>query len=131
MKILSGISSQFEVQGGLEMNLRPHHLLCIQKFTGYGYSADFTEHMKSIVSELNNNPQIPITVTQGCDDLCKMCPNKISGECTSLEKVASMDSAVLSICDLAYGEKVLWTKAAGKACSRIFGTEEFNNICAC
>ena len=34
-----------------------------------------------------------------------MCPNNISGECTSLEKVASMDSAVLSICDLAYGER--------------------------
>ena len=60
-----------------------------------------------------------------------MCPNKISGECTSLEKVASMDSAVLIICDLAYGEKVLLTKAAGEAHSRIFETEEFNNICAC
>ena len=113
------------------MNLRPHHLLCIQKFTGYGYNADFTAHMKSIVSKFKENPKTQITVAQGCDDLCKMCPNKISGECTSLEKVASMDSAVLSICDLAYGEKVLWTKAAGKACSRIFGTEEFNNICAC
>ena len=131
MKILSGISSQFEVQGGLEMNLRPHHLLCIQKFTGYGYSADFTEHMKSIVSELNNNPQIPITVTQGCDDLCKMCPNNINGVCTSLEKVALMDSAVQSICNFAYGENIQWTKAADKVREKIFATEEFNNICTC
>lgn len=113
------------------MNLRPHHLLCIQKFTGHGYNADFTAHMKLIVSELAENPKTQITITQGCDDLCKKCPNQISGVCTSLEKVAFMDSAVLSICNLAYGENIPWTKAAGKARERIFETEEFHNICAC
>ena len=113
------------------MNLRPHHLLCIQKFTGYGYNADFTAYMKSIVSEFKENPKTQITVVQGCDDLCKTCPNNISGVCTSSGKVALMDSAVLAICNLTYGETILWTKAAGKARERIFETEEFNNICAC
>lgn len=113
------------------MNLRPHHLLCIQKFTGYGYNADFTAHMKSIVSKFKENPKTQITVAQGCDDLCKMCPNNISGVCTSSQKTDLMDSAVLSICNLTYGENVLWTTAAGKARERIFETKEFNNICAC
>lgn len=113
------------------MNLRPHHLLCIQKFTGHGYNAEFTAHMKVIVSELRENPETPITVAQGCDALCRMCPNHISGVCTSLEKVAFMDSTVLRICGLAYGEKIPWTKAAGKARERIFETKEFHNICAC
>lgn len=117
-------------KGGMEMNIRPHHLLCIQKFTGHGYDADFTAHMKSIVSKLRENPQTLITIAQGCDDLCGVCPNNINGACDSLEKVAFMDSAVLGICDLAYGENVLWTKAAGKALERIFETEEFQNICA-
>ena len=90
-----------------------------------------TEGMKSIVSELTENPNTQITVAQGCDDLCKMCPNNISSVCTSLEKVALMDSTVLSICSLAYGENVLWTKSADKARERIFETAEFNNICAC
>ncbi len=113
------------------MNLRPHHLLCIQKFTGHGYDSDFTAHMKSVVSELSENPQTQITVAQGCDELCKMCPNNINGVCASLEKVALMDSAVLGICDLSYGENVPWAKTARKARERILETEEFSGICAC
>ena len=113
------------------MNLRPHHLLCIQKFTGHGYDADFTAHMKRIVSELRDNPETQITLAQGCDDLCSRCPNNLCGVCDSLEKVACMDSAVFHICGLAYGEKVPWATAAGKARERIFETEEFYNICAC
>ena len=68
------------------MQLRPHHLLCIQKFTGHGYDEPFTQHMTSIVSALKSHPQTEITVTQGCDDLCQRCPNNHSGTCTSLEK---------------------------------------------
>ena len=131
MKRLDGVSSALQAKGDLEMNLRPHHLLCIQKFTGHGYNADFTAHMKSIVSELAENPKTKITVVQGCDDLCKMCPNQVSGACTSLEKVSSMDSAVLRVCSLAYGENIPWAVAAGKARERIFETKEFHNICAC
>lgn len=112
------------------MNLRPHHLLCIQKFTGHGYNADFTAHMKSIVSALRENPNTPITLAQGCDDLCKMCPNNQNGVCTSLEKVSFMDSAVARICSLSPGESIPWTEAAGTAQERIFETEEFHNICA-
>lgn len=111
------------------MNLRPHHILCIQKFTGHGYDEDFTAHMKSIVSELTNNPKPLITVTEGCDDLCQMCPNNTKGSCTSLEKVAAMDSAVLSICNLSYRENVIWTETAEKARKQIFETDEFYKIC--
>lgn len=118
-------------KGDLEMILRPHHLLCIQKYTGHGYDADFTANMNALVSELRANPNTSITIAQGCDALCKMCPNNVSGVCTSLEKVAIMDSAVLRICSLAYGQTVLWEEAALKARERIFETEEFHNICAC
>ena len=113
------------------MNLRPHHLLCIQKFTGHGYDSDFTAHMKSVVSELSENPETEVTIVKGCDELCNMCPNNKSGVCASLEKPASMDCAVLGICGLAYGENVPWAKTARKARKLIFETEEFNKICAC
>lgn len=112
------------------MNLRPHHLLCIQKFTGKGYDEDFTEHMKAVVSELKNNSMAQITVVQGCDELCGMCPNNKRGVCTSCEKTALMDDAVVKICDLGYGENVLWTTASKKARELIFGGEEFHNICS-
>ena len=113
------------------MNLRPHHVLCIQKFTGHGYNAAFTAHMTSIVSELACSPETKITVTNGCDTLCEVCPHNICGACTSLEKVALMDMSVLGICNLTYGESVQWTEIKHKARKRIFETDEFNNICTC
>lgn len=113
------------------MRLRPHHLLCIQKYSGHGYDEDFTGHMNTLVSELREHPNTPITVAQGCDDLCGRCPNNRNGVCDSLEKVAFMDSAVLGICGLAYGETVPWAKAAGSARERIFETDAFHTICAC
>ena len=112
------------------MNLRPHHILCIQKFTGHGYSEAFTAHMTSVVSGLTDQPQTQITLTEGGDGLCKMCPNSRNGACISLDKVAMMDAAVLRICDLAYMDNVVWEEVARKARERIFQTEEFHKICA-
>lgn len=113
------------------MNLRPHHILCIQKFTGHGYNADFTTHMKSIVSELADDPKTKINVVHGCDALCEMCPNNICGVCTSLEKVDLIDNSVLNVCNIAYGETAPWTYFANKMRKQIFETVEFNNICTC
>lgn len=112
------------------MNLRPHHLLCIQKFTGHGYNEEFTEHMKKVVAKLTDEPATQITVARGCDDLCQRCPNQVNQACTSLDKVALMDQAVLSICHLAYGESAAWADLAGRARKRIFETDEFRHICA-
>lgn len=112
-----------------EMNLRPHHLLCIQKFTGHGYDAAFTSHMTHLVARLAGEPTTPVTLTRGCDDLCGVCPNNMDGACTTLEKVAAMDGAVLTLCGLAYGETVSWAELADKGRKQIFETEEFSRVC--
>lgn len=111
------------------MNLRPHHLLCIQKFTGHGYDAAFTAHMSSVVSELASK-NIQITLIKGCDDLCSACPNQTDGICTSLEKVDFMDNTVLCICDFSYGDTLSWEEAAKKAREQISETEKFGTVCA-
>lgn len=113
------------------MNLRPHHLLCIQKYTGHGYDAHFTRHMTSLVSELAENPQIPVRIVRECDDLCHKCPHNVNGVCTSSEKVTSIDQAVLGACSLAYGEIAPWEELANQARTQIFETEEFRNTCSC
>ena len=110
------------------MNLRPHHLLCIQKFTGHGYDETFTEHMTAVAGKLAGT-QMQITVTEGCDDLCAACPNKTDGICTSLEKVDFMDRSVLHICDLSYGDILPWGEASKRARERIFETDEFECVC--
>ena len=112
------------------MNLRPHHALCIQKFTGHGYSEAFTRHMTRLVTELKAHPESMITITCGCDTPCAVCPNNIDGVCTSLEKVAGMDAGVLEVCGLAYNESIPWGDLARLARERIFETENFYEICA-
>lgn len=112
------------------MRLRPHHILCIQKFTGHGYDSVFTEHMTEIVSQLSVNPGTKITVTKGCDVLCAMCPENSKGFCNSFEKTTILDNKVLDICNIAYDEEVIWSDIARKAYKRVFETDEFNNICS-
>ena len=111
------------------MNLRPHHILCIQKFTGHGYSAAFTEHMMSIVSSLKDDHETQIAVTQGCDAICLKCPHKVRGACTSNEKVTFMDDTVLALINLTYGESISWNEIAHRAHEQIFKRDKFDDIC--
>ena len=111
------------------MNLRPHHILCIQKFTGHGYDDAFTEHMTSVVAVLKEKPETQITITKGCDELCGVCPHNAEGVCTSLEKVSVMDGSVLEICGLSYGKNVPWSEISKTAREKIFLTDAFGAVC--
>lgn len=111
------------------MQLRPHHILCIQKFTGNGYDEKFTAHMTSLVSLLGRQPETKITLIKGCDDLCSACPNMHGGACATLQKVAGMDRSVLDACGLAYGAEKSWSALAPAARERIFETDRFRQVC--
>lgn len=107
------------------MKLRPHHLLCIQKYTGHGYSENFTANMNGLAAELKTHPETPVALISGCDDLCGSCPNNEQGCCTSIEKVAAMDSAVLAI----VGENAGPWQALAQRAAPIFENLDFERIC--
>ena len=127
------------------INIRPHHLLCIQNYIGYGYSEEFTAHMDEICEELKGDPKI--VIHKGCDDVCTACPNNsinqhnsngaedpksadgTEGACTSLDKVDRMDGMVLDISGLGYGDVISWNEATALVRERIFGAGRFNEIC--
>lgn len=113
------------------MNLRPHHLLCIQKFTGHGYDAAFTRHMTAVADTLRALPGTEICLTCGCDFLCSACPNNAHGQCDTPDKVEAMDAAVLSACGLEYGQRLDWAQLSQTARERIFDSGLFENICQC
>lgn len=115
----------------MTVKLRPHHLLCIQKFTGHGYDERFTAHMTALVARLRDTPDTEVALVRGCDALCAACPNDRDGACASPEKVEAMDAAVLAWCGLAWGAAVPWAQAARLARERIFQTDGFEHICAC
>ncbi|EDS76524.1 conserved hypothetical protein [Clostridium botulinum C str. Eklund] len=78
------------------LNLRAHHLLCIQGYLGNGYSKEFTKNMDVIVENLKVNPNIILKVINKVDDICRCCPNKLKNNlCESQEKVNNLDSKVL------------------------------------
>ena len=111
------------------MNLRPHHLLCIQKFTGHGYSPEFTAHMTAVAARLRKMPETRITLTQGCDDLCRKCPHCSSGICSSLDKTAALDAAVQKICGLSFVDSDSWAALAENVREKILSSETFHHIC--
>lgn len=111
------------------MKLRPHHALCIQNFTGHGYDQTFTWHMAEIVRRLREYPDTVVDIISGCDDLCARCPNRENGVCTTLDKVAEMDRAVLSSTGLRTGETVEWERLSALAKEKILETAGFESIC--
>lgn len=109
------------------INIRPHHLMCIQNYIGYGYSEEFTAHMDEICKELKENPDI--VIHKGCDDICTACPYNSEGSCASLEKVDRMDGGVLDICGLNYDDVISWNEAATLVRDKIFNAGRLNEIC--
>ena len=112
------------------MKLRPHHLLCLQKYTGKGYDEAFTAHMNGLLGRLAAHPEGAIQLTEGADDVCAACPHNAGGRCDSQEKVTRMDRGVLAALDFSYGQRDSWDALARRAAERVLSTEEFERICA-
>lgn len=113
------------------MDLRPHHLLCMQKFSGHGYSPAFTAHMTALLKALAEHPETLIRLVCGCDDLCKVCPHNKNGVCDSAEKTARLDAGVLNASALAADASGTWASLTARARTRILNTAKFDDICAC
>ncbi|MBR4201485.1 MAG: DUF1284 domain-containing protein [Oscillospiraceae bacterium] len=109
--------------------LRPHHLLCIQKFTGHGYDAAFTAHMTALCEMLRSAPDTQVRLVSGADTLCAACPNCRGGICDAQEKVAALDAALLAKGGLPDSPQAwhLFAEAAGR---NILATDLFDKICA-
>ncbi len=110
------------------MNLRPHHALCIQKFTGHGYNEDFTSHMTALVGLLSREPDTEITLVHGCDELCVRCPYNLEGRCSSYDKVENMDRLTLELTGLNDIHSLSWDTLAKQA-SRILLSRDFFAVC--
>lgn len=78
--------------------IRPHHLLCMRYFQGCGYSDEFIENMRYVISNLKNGSEV--LLIRGCDDICRKCPNNRKNTCCDGEKVKSYDKSVISSCNL-------------------------------
>ena len=83
------------------INLRPHHLLCTQGYSGKGYSDGFVSNMDRVVDYLRNNEDAKVNLKFYTDDLCIDCPNKLGEDlCSTQEKVKRFDSKTVEYFNL-------------------------------
>ena len=78
------------------MDLRPHHLLCTQGYSGKGYSSEFVENMNQITRKLRSREPVKVRLTCPTDDLCAKCPNMLGTDlCSTNDKVKRFDRKVM------------------------------------
>ena len=113
------------------MKLRPHHLLCVQKYTGNGYDDAFAAGMDALIRRLTAHPDTAVTLVEGPDDLCAACPHRTGSRCSSEEKVNRLDKGVLEACGLSAGETRSWSALARMARERVLEKDTFEKVCRC
>lgn len=109
------------------MQIRPHHLLCIGNFVGEGYSEDFTQNMKNIVSALNSGESF--VLTDKSDDICKKCPFDNVGICKTEEKVRRYDNAAKDALNVEYGKKYKYADIKQMISEQIYSKGKRSDIC--
>lgn len=107
--------------------LRPHHGMCLAYFKGYGYSDEFSEHMRKVQDYLKTDAIVRLAVET--DIICSKCPNNINGACEKPELVASYDSEVLRRCGLSEGEELQFTEFFALVQEKILGQGLRGEIC--
>lgn len=76
------------------IKLRPHHLLCIQGYSGKGYSKEFVENMTEIVELIKKeNAQVQLIFLE--DDICSKCPNLAENKICKSDTVNIIDKKVI------------------------------------
>ncbi len=110
-----------------KFRLRPHHALCLQFFSGHGYSNEFNDNIVSILSALKENPQIEIV--SSADDLCKCCPNLIGNDCKDCEDVREKDRRVCIECRFSPGDITTAENFFRTAYNRIIADGKLGEVC--
>ncbi|MDE6005326.1 MAG: DUF1284 domain-containing protein [Oscillospiraceae bacterium] len=111
-----------------KFNLRPHHGLCIAFFEGKGYDDNFTQHMKNVISILQEqNPEIKLVLKT--DYICACCPHQKNQLCDSDCKVQRYDRAVLKACNLQENQVLNWSAFCEIIYKKILISKPISEIC--
>lgn len=79
------------------MDLRPHHLLCTQGYSGKGYNDSFVENMNQLIQKLRSSEPVTIHIICSTDDLCRSCPHMLGKDlCSTNDKVKRFDQKVMN-----------------------------------
>ncbi|WP_297630362.1 DUF1284 domain-containing protein [uncultured Clostridium sp.] len=110
------------------IELRPHHILCIQNYKGKGYSDEFTYNMEKVIEKLKVEDKVKIIFKE--DDICHKCPNKKEkDECITTDKVKEIDKKVIKYFHIE--EKIYVYSKLNKEIRININEEMKKDICGC
>jgi len=111
------------------MEIRAHHLLCIQGFVGLGYSEGFVRHLSYVKDMLYSKDPV-VRIVKGPDDICGHCPHLKEDYCSQYgNKVRSMDQAVLEKMGIENGTEMRFLKALDSINSALEKKGTIEGIC--
>lgn len=108
------------------IEIRAHHLLCMQGFQGYGYSQEFERNMADIINYLEKHPFFTLKVVAGVDAICQSCPHLKDGNCGKPDSsaIGNMDLKVLEKLGIEEGE----TKTAKEILNEVKETLNYKDL---
>jgi len=95
---------------GESIKLRGHHLICLQFFTGEGYSAGYVSNLRDVLKRAETGEEIE--VCSGTDDICTPCPHREGDSCIysrdAETEIKEMDRKAIELLELEVPMKVTW-----------------------
>ena len=89
------------------INIRAHHLLCMQGFQGYGYNQEFKCNLEKLIKYLDSHPHCRLKVVADADVICEKCPHLKDGYCNKSlpsDSIQDMDLKVLKKLGISEGK---------------------------
>ncbi|MFA5625685.1 MAG: DUF1284 domain-containing protein [Bradymonadales bacterium] len=112
------------------MNLRAHHIFCLQLYEGKGYSEAFCKNMNRIRHELCEFPKSEICLRIEADDICAHCPNLVNKHCNfGQANTTERDKIALRILGLEEGARVSYALIQARLRSAMTA-EAFAQLCS-
>lgn len=114
------------------IRIRPHHLLCLLGFVGFGYNKKFIKNIAKISRNIKENPELEITLVMSWDDICSECPYFFDSKCLKTDNsediLKEKERQVTSILNVDFKKPVkikdLYLKIKNK-----FSLKEFDKLC--
>jgi hypothetical protein len=82
------------------VELRGHHLICLQFYKGLGYNKAFVENLNKVVEAWEKSP---VVIVEGPDVVCKACPYLEGQVCKLSDKIPQKDRLALELLNLKTG----------------------------
>ena len=91
------------------VELRGHHLICLQFYRGEGYSASFVDNLDGVLARLADEPAL---VTARADAVCSACPELgADGVCAGDVEISRIDALASSLLDVQPGQRITLAEA--------------------